>query len=94
MNRYERCERMRRAKAARREALGSVGCVEIGTAVFEGPTFGGRHVVRLLCREDEAREVAVEVDGSVTCVRTRRGALALLMRRIGKAAMAGKGMGR
>ena len=76
---------MRRAKERKRVELGPVGCFEIGLAVFDGPAFNGRHVVRLLCREDAPRHVAMEVDGVFHRFATQRGARAVLMRRTARA---------
>ena len=82
MNKAERCRKMREAKEKRRLALAvsAAACV-IGVVTFEGAAFGGTHTVRFLGRGDRP-VVDVEVDGRVTCVKTVRGAKALLMRRI------------
>ena len=81
----DKCRKMREAKERKRLALAvsAVPCV-VGAVTFEGPAFGGTHVVRFVGRSDRP-VVDVEVDGRVTCVKTPRGARALLMRRIGLA---------
>ena len=77
---------MRAAKANKREALGAVLTVERGQVVFSGDVFGGEHSVRLTSREDAPQRIFLEVDEKLTCVKTARGARALLMRRIALAA--------
>lgn len=78
----EKCRKMREAKERIRlaRAVQAEPCV-IGIVTFAGAAFGGTHVVRFVGRSDRPT-VAVEVDGRVTCVKTPRGARALLMRRI------------
>lgn len=79
----DKCRKMREAKERTRLALAvSVNACVIGVVTFEGAAFGGTHVVRFVGRSDRP-VVDVEVDGRVTCVKTPRGARALLMRRIG-----------
>ena len=49
MDKFERCKRMREAKARKRmERPHELGVVEIGRVTFEGSAFGGKHEVRLL----------------------------------------------
>ena len=79
-------KRMREAKARKREALGAVLTVERGRAVFSGDVFGGEHTVRLTSREDAPHLLYIKVDEKLTCVKTERGARALLMRRISREA--------
>lgn len=82
----EKCAKMRAAKERKRMA-GATEAEErvIGVVTFEGPAFGGKHTVRLVGRSDRP-VVDVEVDGRVTCARTPRGARALLLRRMARAA--------
>jgi hypothetical protein len=82
MNRYERCQKMREAKERRRLALAvAVQPNVIAVVTFDGELFNGTHVVRFIGRADRP-VVDVEVDGRVTCVKTPRGARALLLRRM------------
>lgn len=80
----EKCRKMREAKERKRLALAvaSVPCV-IGVVTFDGAAFGGTHVVRFVGRSDRPA-VDVEVDGRVTCVKTWRGARALVLRRLSR----------
>lgn len=73
----------RSAKAAKREALGAVATVTAGWVVFGGLLFG-RHKVRIKCREDAPHRLYLEVDGTMTCIKSQRGTRALLMRRIAR----------
>lgn len=77
-----KCAHMRAAKERLRLAL-AVAAQEtvVGVVTFEGAAFGGTHVVRFVSRSDRPT-VDVEVDGRVTCVKTPRGARALVLRRI------------
>lgn len=85
MNKWERCKRMRDAKARKRmERPFELGVAEIGRVTFDGDAFGGKHVVRLLLPLGRPC-VDVEVDGKVTGAKTLRGVRALLMRRVGRA---------
>lgn len=80
----DKCRKMRAAKE--RIRLARVVDVEshvVGVVTFEGAMFGGCHVVRFVGRSDRP-VVDVEVDGRVTCVKTPRGARALVLRRFGK----------
>jgi len=81
----EKCRKMREAKERKRLALAvaAVPCV-VGVVTFAGPAFGGTHVVRFVGRSDRP-VVDVEVDGRVTCVKTPRGARALVLRRLSRA---------
>ena len=84
MDKWERCKRMREAKARKRmERPHELGVVEIGRVTFEGAAFGGKHEVRMLLPMGRPC-VDVVVDGKVTCAKTLRGVSALLMRRIAK----------
>lgn len=100
----EKCRKMREAKERKRLAHSECAVfAEIGRAVFSGPAFGD-HTVRIISRTDAPFVCEFEVDGKATCVKTQRGARALLMRRIagevvggdvsaravGKAAVAGE----
>lgn len=85
MDKWERCKRMREAKARKRmETPYELGVVEIGRATFEGAAFNGKHVVRLIVPMGRPC-VDVEVNGVVTGAKTMRGVKALLMRRVAKA---------
>jgi hypothetical protein len=80
----EKCRKMREAKERKRLAMAvAVERNVIAAVTFEGPMFGGTHVVRFVGHEDRP-VVDVEVDGRVTCVKTPRGARALVMRRIAR----------
>ena len=75
---------MREAKDRKRLALAvSVNSCVVGVVTFNGPIFGGTHAVRFIARSDRP-VVDVEVDGRLTCVKTPRGARALVLRRIGR----------
>jgi len=80
----EKCRKMREAKEQKRLAhSASAVFAEIGRVVFSGPAFGN-HTVRIVSRTDAPFACEIEVDGKTTCVKTQRGAKALLMRRIAK----------
>lgn len=77
----ERCAKMRAAKERKRLAHAEVAVFsEIGRAVFSGPLFGDHEVV-IVGRSDAENMAEIMVDGRITCVKTQRGARALLMRR-------------
>ena len=78
----EKCRKMREEKERIRlaRAVAVSPCV-IGVVTFEGAMFGGTHSVRFVGR-GEGMAVDVEVDGRVTCVKTPRGARALILRRL------------
>lgn len=80
----EKCRKMREAKERNRLAMAvDANPRVIGTVTFEGQMFGGTHTVRFVGRADRP-VVDVEVDGRLTCVKTPRGARALVMRRIAR----------
>lgn len=80
----EKCRKMREAKERLRLANGvATESHVIGVVTFDGAAFGGCHVVRFVGRSDRP-VVDVEVDGRVTCVKTPRGARALVLRRVEK----------
>lgn len=86
----EKCRKMREAKERKRlaEAVALEPYV-CGVVTFEGPAFGGTHCVRFVSAGD-ARHVRIEVDGIMTCVKTVRGARALVSRRIGNTGRTGR----
>lgn len=82
----QKCRKMREAKERIRLARASTATASvIGTVSFDGPAFGGHHDVRLIGYPDRPT-VDIEVDGRVTAARTPRGAIALLLQRIGRQA--------
>lgn len=86
LTKREKCRLMRAAKERKRMAASHAPEARVtGTATFDGPDFGGRHIVRIIALSDRPLR-DVEVDGRVTCAKTPRGVRALLMRRISGAA--------
>lgn len=59
----------------------AVAAVEAGRVTFEGPCFGGRHVIRYLDAGDESR-LWLEVDGKPVRPRTWRGLMRLVVKRV------------
>ena len=75
----EKCRKMRAEKERVRLARAvAVSVNVVGVVTFEGPAFGGAHTVRFIGRSGRP-VVDVEVDGRVTCVKTPRGARAILL---------------
>ena len=80
----KRCARMRAAKERLRlERTQDAECV--GTVVFDGPMFDGKHEIRCLAADwFSDRHVMIEIDGKASSARTERGVLGLLARRLTK----------
>jgi hypothetical protein len=73
---------MRAAKARKRlAAAAAVEVQEVGRVSFEGPMFGGRHVLVLRARAG-ARELLVEFEGRELRPRTARGFVAMVGREL------------
>jgi hypothetical protein len=77
-----RCSQMRAAKERKRIAAASMAeCV--GSVVFDGAMFGGRHEMRLLCSEAYSdRYMMVEIDGHAHRPRSVEGLRRLIARRL------------
>ena len=80
-------ERMRQARADKRQARATDGTTEeIGRAVLSGPVFGGVHVVRVLAVNDGRPVFDFEVDGVMRGFKTERGVRSELARMMGGSA--------
>ena len=78
----QRMAAMRAAKERKRQAE-ACDAEHVGTVIFDGPLFGGRHVMRCLyrCGYSETH-LMVEIDGVAFKPLTRRGIDRIIARRI------------
>ena len=74
-------ERMRQAKADKRQALAAAPTTqEVGRAIFSGSVFGGIHTVRILSVDDGRAVYDFEIDGILRGYKTARGLRSALAR--------------
>lgn len=58
--------------------------VECGTIVFDGPAFGGRHIITLYAPDEDTATVLIDIDGIPHTPRTLRGLKRIIGERIWK----------